>query len=117
MLLTTVTLLLALAFISWLIGQYFSYTGIGAIGAVLMIAAGGAIILTGLEVRTGAVKTIEHTTINNTTVANETTVEYRYKPVKLAEIFGVGILGSLGLGGILMLLGAAMLSQTLTEEM
>lgn len=117
MLLVTTTLLLAVGFATWILGEIFSYRGIGTIGASIVLIVGGAIVLTGLEVKTGSVKTVDYTTVNNSTVANQTTIHTQYTPTAVGEIFGVGILGSLGIGGLLMLLGATLLSQTLTEDM
>jgi len=116
-LLVTCLLLLALGGGAWTVGQIFAYRGIEVLGAVLVLIAGGAIVLTGLEVRTGAVRTISYETINNSTVPVKEAVQYQYERVEIGEMFGVGILGSLGIGGLVMLLGAILMSQSLTEDL
>jgi hypothetical protein len=101
MLLATTGLLVAIGLAAWLIGELFQYRGIGAIGSVIIIAVGAAIVLTGLEYRAGVSTTTE-------------TVHYRTTEVGTA--FGATFLASLGIGGVLMILGALLLSQTLIEE-
>lgn len=115
MLFKILLLLLGVGFLSWLIGQHYSYGGIGAIGAAFVLIAGGAVVLTGLEMRMGSVSTNSFTTVNNSTVVNATQTQPTYATQSVGEIFGIGIFGSLGIGGLLMLLGATMLAQTLTE--
>lgn len=117
MLLQTAGLLLALGLVTWIIGRIFSYTGIATIGAAIVLIVGGAVILGGLEVKTGMTETTSYTTINNSTVANETVVQYQYEQTAIGDIFGIGILGELGLGGLLMLLGAILMSQVLAEDL
>jgi len=112
----TTLLLLGLGGGAWVAGTFFQYRSLSYIGATMVLIAGGAIVLTGLEVRTGAVKTISYETVNNSTVPVEKTTEYETKSVDVGAIFGVGILGSLGLGGLIMLLGTMMLSHPMTED-
>lgn len=116
MLLSTFAVLMAIGFVAWIVGEFFSYTGIAAIGATVVIIAGSGIALTGLQFRSGAVHNSTHTVIENDTVANSTTVKYQYQTTALADVLGVGILGSLGLGGVVMLLGAIMFSRSLSNE-
>lgn len=117
MLLPTVLFLLGLGGAAWLVGIVFSYRGIAVIGATLVLVAGSAIALTGLQVQTGAVKKISYDQINNSTVPTTEKVSYQYERVNVAAIFGVGILGSLGLGGLIMILGGVLMSQALVEDL
>ena len=117
MLLLTAAFLLAVGLAAWTLGTVFSYHGIGAIGAVTVLIVGGAIILTGLEVQTGATTTITYDTINNSTVATEKVVSRQYTATSVGEIFGVGVLGETLVGGLLMLLGTALLSQVYAEDL
>lgn len=116
MLFQVVAGLVVLGLVVWLIGEYFGYLGVAALGATMLIIAGSAVALTGLEIRTGEVQSFEYTTINNTTVQDQATVSYSYQTTTLAEILNVGAIASLGLGGLLMLLGAALMSQTLARQ-
>lgn len=100
----------------WLIGQHFRYTGVAVLGAAIVIIAGSAVALTGIDIRTGEVQSFEYTEINNTTVQDSKTVEYRYETTALSTILNVGAVAPLGLGGLLMLLGGTLMSQTLTQE-
>ena len=108
--------LLVLGLSVWFIGHSFSYNGVAAIGGALIIIAGSAVALTGLEVRTGSTRTFEYTQVNNTTVRDRAVVNYDYQTTTLATILNVGVAGSLGFGGLLMLLGAVLMSQTLSQE-
>lgn len=117
MIFETLLLLLGLGGGAWVAGMFFQYRSLSYIGATLVLIAGAAVVLTGLEVRTGAVKTISYETVNNSTVPVEKTTEYDYGTVEVGAIFGVGILGSMGLGGLIMLLGTVMLSHPMTEDL
>lgn len=116
MLLTTTGLLVAIGLAAWLIGELFQYRGIGAIGSVIIIAVGAAIVLTGLEYRAGVSTQFAYQTINNSTVVANTTETVHYRTTEVGAAFGATFLASLGIGGMLMLLGALLLSQTLIEE-
>jgi hypothetical protein len=116
MLLATTALLVAIGFIAWFIGEFFGYKGIGAIGAVLIIGVGAAIVLTGLEYRSGVEKQFAYQTINNSTVVDNTTSTVQYETTDVGAAFGATFLASLGIGGLLMLLGAVLLSQQLITE-
>jgi len=115
MLLATTGLLVGIGFLAWLIGEFFAYRGIGALGGVLIIAVGAAIALTGLEYRSGVSKEFAYQTINNSTVVENTTATVRYQTTDVGAVFGATVLASLGIGGFLMLLGTAMLSQQLNH--
>lgn len=118
MLFSVIAGLVIFALIVWLTGQYFQYTGIAVIGATTMIIAGSAIALTGVEVRTGEVRHFNYQLENNSTdyVLNRSATSYEYQTTALATVMNVGIVAPLGLGGLVMLLGATMLANTLTRE-
>lgn len=116
MLFKVVAGLVVLGLLVWLIGEYFQYLGVAALGASLLIIAGSAVALTGLEIRVGETQSFQYTQIDNTTVRESATVSYDYKTRTLAEILNVGVVASLGLGGLLMLLGTLLLSQTLARQ-
>jgi len=101
----------------WVVGQVFGYKGVAVIGAATIIIAGSAIALTGLEVRTGQTEAYSYTTIDNSTVRENASVSFRYETTSLASLLNIGVLGSLGLGGLVMLLGAVLMSQTLSEDL
>lgn len=111
-----IAFLLTLGITFWLIGHYFEFTGIAVIGATLVLIAGSAIVLTGLDVRSGMVQTKTYTTVDNSTVVNSTSTDYTYQSRSVGDIFGVGILGSLGIGGLLMIGAAVMMSQSLLQS-
>lgn len=116
MLLEPLAFLLLFGLSVWLIGQYFQYTGVAVIGAAVVIIAGSAVALTGIDIQTGETQTFEYTEVNNDTVRDSATVSYEYETTALSEILNVGLLAPLGLGGLIMLLGAVLLSQTLAGE-
>lgn len=113
MLLATFAVLITLGLAVWYVGHTFRYLGVAAIGAAVIIVAGSAVALTGLAVRTGETRVMDYTTVNNTTVANSTTISYEYQTTSLADVLGAGVLGSLGFGGLVMLLGVVLFSQSL----
>lgn len=118
MLYSTILILLGIGGIAWLIGEFFGYTGIGALGAVFILIAGGAIVLTGLEVQTGTVTTYDYTTVNNSTVASQESVTYQYESQNVLGLFGVPtIVSTLGIGGLLMILGTVLMSQSLSNRL
>lgn len=117
MLFRVVAGLLVLGLSTWVVGQNFRYKGVAMIGATIVLVAGSAVALTGVEVRTGETRTYTYTDVNGSTVRDNATVRYDYTTRTLAELLNIGVLGSLGLGGLLMLLGAVLMSQTLAEDL
>ena len=116
MLFNVVASLIVLGLVVWLIGQFFEYRGVAIIGAGLIIIAGSAISLTGVEIRTGETRTYSYTDFNGTTVRDNATISYSYQTRTLADVMNIGVLGSLGLGGLVLLLGAVLMAQTLSED-
>lgn len=98
----------------WLTGAFFEYAGIAAIGATLIIAVGGGVALTDLQTQTGEIVEKSYTTVNNTTVVNETTTKPQYSTVTIIEEFG-GDAGHLSFGGLVMLVGGLLFSHTMNE--
>lgn len=113
-LLTTFVVLNALGFGIWILGHYFEYTGIAAIGAVFVIAVGGAVALTSLEVRSGETIDREYTSVGNEPVENQTTVTKTAETVKISERFG-GPLNHFSIGALLMLVGGLLMTHRLEE--
>ena len=114
MLLTSFVVLTALGFGAWLLGHYFEYTGVAAVGAVLIIAVGGAVVFTSLEVRAGETIERNYTTVGNEPVENATTVTETYQTVKISEQFG-GPINNFSVGAMIMLLGGLLLTRHLNE--
>jgi len=102
-----------LGFGIWLLGSFFDYTGIAAIGAVMIIALGGAVVLTDLVVKTGETVEKNYTDVNGTTVVANETRTFQYEPVSLITEFGET--GQLSLGGLQMLVGGLLMSRKLNE--
>lgn len=109
--------LIVLGLAVWLIGQFFRYKGVAIIGAGIIIIAGSAIALTGVEIRTGETRTYSYKTVGNQPVRDIQNVTYDFETRTLAAILNIGVLGSLGIGGLVMLLGAVLMSQTLAEDL
>lgn len=105
--------LVVLGLAVWVIGSVFGYHGVAIIGGVILIIAGSGIALTDLDIRTGETRTYEYTTINNSTVQESASISYTHQTTTLAEILHIGMLAPLGLGGILMLLGATLTAHSL----
>lgn len=114
MLLTTFAVLFALGVGLWVLGTTFEYTGIAAIGAVLVIAVGGTVVLTDLTVRAGSTVEKSHTVIDNETVVSNVTRSPTTERVSLLTSFG-GPAGQISLGGLLMTVGGLLLIQSLNE--
>lgn len=112
MLLSTFSTLFVLGLSIWLVGHFFQYRGVAAIGAAFIIIAGSGVALTGLVHQAGYVETVD-----DVGGANETHhVTPRYEPVSIGGVDTTGALGGLGLGGLVMALGAVLTGQTLAED-
>lgn len=114
MLLTTFVVMSSLGFATWLLGHYFQYTGIASIGAVLLIAVGGAIAVTDLQVKTGETVEKEYGTVDNETVVTNQSTTNQYETVTVLQQFG-GVGGPLSLGGLVMILGGLLMTHHLNE--
>lgn len=128
MLLISYVVLSAVGFSFFALGTVFEYYGVASIGAVLIIAVGGAVAINGLEVAVGedvdrefeTVELVENdTSTNTTTVRNETVVT---NVTRTTEYESVGIFTqfdndatTLGLGALHLLLGGVMFSRPLEE--
>lgn len=114
MLLVSFALLSVFSVAVWLLGAYFEYAGIAAIGATLLIATGGGVTLTDLETKTGETVERSYTTVNNETVVNETSTQADYDTVAVIDRFG-GPAGHLGFGGLVMAVGGLLFAHTMNE--
>lgn len=108
-LLTTLALFFFIGMASWIVGEIFNYPGVASIGAITIFITGSAIALTGLQVKTGE--------LHETTATNDTAIQYQYDDVTFGGLFQSTVLRELASGGLLMLLSATMLSQTLNKVM
>lgn len=108
-----IAVLAAFGLTIWLIGELLDYTGVSVIGGTILIIAGSLVALTGLEIRTGEVRAYEYGVVNNTTVRTDASVSYSYQTTALAQLMNLGALGSLGFGGLIMLLGTVLISHSL----
>lgn len=115
MLLITFVVLSTFGFGTWLTGHFFGYTAIAAIGAVLVISVGGAVVLTNLEVKTGEQIDRSYTEINNSTVETQTNVSYEYSRDAVTREFGDSA-AQVSLGGLWMLLGALLFVHDINPE-
>lgn len=97
----------------WLLGHYFEFHGVAAIGAVIVIAIGGAATLTPLTVKSGEQIDRDFATINNQTVNNQTNISYTYQTVAVTQ--SIGSLQSYLLGALTMIAGALLLVQDLNQ--
>lgn len=128
MLLISYVVLSAVGFSFFALGTVFQYYGVASIGAVLLIAVGGAVAIGGLEVAVGedvdrdyeTVEVIENdTSTSNKTISNETVVTNvsrttEYREVAILEQFDSATT-TLGLGALHLLLGGIMFSRQLEE--
>lgn len=92
-------------FLTWILGAFFEYTEIAAIGATIIVATGAMIVTGGLEYQTGEV-VVENTTYNGSVVGDSTNststiynstqsskqVSYEYESVPLPQQFPGGML-------------------------
>lgn len=116
MLLVTTAVLLGLGFLTWTLGEVFSYRGIGAIGGTIVLITGSAIALTGLQVRVGVDRTFAYETINNSTVVANSTASASVQTTDVGAALGATAIASLGIGGLLMLLGGVLISRSVFDD-
>jgi len=114
MYLITMVVVLAVGFGGWLTGHLLGYTGVASVGAVVIIAAGGAVALTDVEVRTGETVDLAYQEVNNETVVASENRNYQYETTALSETVG-GDAGPLSFGAVLMILGGLLMTQHLNE--
>jgi hypothetical protein len=115
-LLITATFLIAIGFTTWTIGEVFSYSGIGVIGGTLVLLTGSAIVLTDLQYRAGVDREFAYQTINNSTVVSNTSTDPQYERTDVGAALGATVIASLGIGGLLMLLGGVLISRSVFDE-
>lgn len=101
-LLTTFLSLLVLGLVVVGLGYVAGYPEIGVIGGVIILGAGGMVLITdaGLLVQTGQIE------VTNTTT-NTTTIEHTYDTVTLPQ--------QLGIGGLVMVLGGTLILRSFDE--
>lgn len=87
--------LLAVGFVTWMLGVVFGWPGIATIGGAIVVGVGAMVIAGGLEYQSGQVRDHDNTT--NTTVITQT-----YSPVSMPEQYSLGFLVTL-LGGVAIL--------------
>lgn len=107
MLLSVAGYLTALGFAAWILGTWADYTGIAAIGAVIIVGVGAGVMVDGLQLETGQTEHYEYNTSGNDTVRTNTTIERQYEEVTMPANFPPGLL--------FVLLGAAGLLRALDE--
>jgi len=118
MLLTTFVLLSAFGAGLWLIGHYFEYHGVATIGAVILIAVGGAASVTDVTVKDGEVIERDFQEFNESDgttnpVNNATRITETRRAVSVSE--SLGSVESYLLGALTMVAGALLLVQNLNE--
>jgi len=96
MILIPAVILTLVGFVVWIVGYLFDFTGLAAIGAVLVFAVGAMIMTDGLQQRDGKIKTQID---NNTTEINHQTSEITFLPS-----FPLGLVWAL-FGAVLVLRG------------
>jgi hypothetical protein len=101
--LLTATLLVLFGFLAFIVGNVRGYTALAVIGGVLIVGVGASVHDSGLEHKTGVQKTITNESANTTTV--ETQAEYQQVQLPL----------NLPLGFLILLMGALLCLQSLTE--
>jgi hypothetical protein len=113
-LLTPFALLTAFGLGLFLLGSILDYTGIAAVGAVVVIAVGGGVAVTGLNTVTGETVDRQYTTVNNQTVVDSTTSTQTTETVAPLREFGDS--GPLSLGGLQMAVGGLLFARRLNDE-
>jgi len=115
-LLITATFLIAIGFLTWTIGEVFAYRGIGVIGGTIVLLVGSAIALTDLQIRAGVDREFAYQTINNSTVVASSSADPQYEGTDVGAALGATVIASLGIGGLLMLLGGVLISRAAFDE-
>jgi hypothetical protein len=95
-------------------GHFLEFTGVAAVGAVLIIALGGGVALSDLEHKTGEVVTKTYTNSNGSEVVDTVERTNRYDTIRPIRRFGAS--GQLGLGAMQMLVGGLLFSRRLNQE-
>lgn len=130
MLLTTFIAFSALGFGIWLLGHLLyarersgTLIAIASIGAVIIMATGGAVALGDVHQQTGKVIERDYQEVANQTnenrseivyVNNRSNVSYTYERVSMTDQFGAAF-GQLGLGALEMIVGALLMIRDLEE--
>lgn len=118
MLLTSFAILSTFGGAMWLLGHYFEFHGVAVIGAVIMLAVGGAAATTDVTVRDGETIDREYSEFNtsdgnSTVVENATHISYEQRPVAVTR--SIGSLESYMLGALTMIAAALLLIQDLNK--
>lgn len=92
MILTVFIAISTLGFAGWIAGTILNMPGIAAIGGVLVVGAGGMVLVDGLQHQDGRIEATNATT-------NETVVTKTYDTVETLPSFSLGSLVTL-LGGV-----------------
>jgi opacity protein-like surface antigen len=126
MLLTTFITFTALGFGIWILGHLLyahersgTLIAIASLGAVIIMATGGAVALSDVEQQTGELIEKDYAEFNGsnsnaTVVNNQTHVSYERSRVSITDDFGAAF-GQLGLGGLQMIVGALLMIRDLEE--
>jgi len=92
MILVVSVFLTALGMAAWIAGFVLDMPGISAIGGVLVVGVGTAVMIDGLERQDGKIEETNATT-------NTTTVQFEYEEVETVQSFSLGTILTL-LGGV-----------------
>jgi hypothetical protein len=121
MLLIPYVALTSLGFVIFVLGAYFDYLGVSAVGAVLIIGVGASVAVGDLETQTGVSVDRNVTTVQvnqNGTIVNETVVDAVEKSENyetVAPIRDFGESGPFAVGGLQMVVGGLLFSRRLNE--
>lgn len=94
MILTVAAFLSAFGLIVWAVGYYLQFTGMAALGALLVLGVGSMVMIDGLEHEAGEIET----TAENGDVTRQTI----YEPVETRESFSLGAIVTI-LSGVMLL--------------
>jgi hypothetical protein len=110
--LSVFAVLLTVGFGTWLLGHVFEYTEIAALGAVIVVAAGGIVAVDGLQYQSGEhvekdYYEFEKVDGSGQVVNNQSTTSYEYSDIS----WGVRV----NLGALVMFIGAFLFGRRLEE--
>jgi len=115
MLLMPYIVLTAAAGLLWFVGNSQRWLGLAVAGGVLMLAVGGAVVLSDLQHKAGSEVTREYATIDNETRVTNVSERPVYETVDFVELFG-GPAGHLSFGTFQMLVGGVLAVRELNDK-
>jgi len=97
----------------WLLGHYWSFAGVATIGGIIVLAAGGSVVMTDLTYQTGEQIEKNHTVVDNETVVSNVSVTEVREPVAIQDTFSP--VTGFSVGALTMIVGGLLVVQHIND--